>query len=177
LKQMRLGNDFLPELDRKRTQAAVEEALEKYRICMFLTFEEREASTTAGYNGREHGPTNTTSDQTAQIAIHNVDAQAARKAYVERIERAVKRLPRMEKFLIERRYMAEDSPYITDQRVYSIEFQPPISFPVYRNYRWEAFYKLALYLRIAVIKENSEEEGEDGGAIDHSKDENEQKEQ
>lgn len=156
MEQMTFGNDFLPELDAKKTKTAVIEAFEKYQVCKYLTFEEREAATTPAYVERAHGPTNVTSDQTANIAVYNVDAQEARKNYCERVERAVARLPRMERFLIERRYMADDSRYITDQRVYAIDFQPPISQPIYAKYRWAAFYKLALDLRIAVLKSESD---------------------
>lgn len=153
MEQLSLGNDFLPELDASKTKKAVIDAFEKYLICKYLTHEEREAATTPAYVERAYGPTNVTSDQTANVAIYNTDAQKARREYCERVERAVAKLPRMEKFLIERRYMAEDSRYITDQRVYAIEFQPPISQPVYAKYRWAAFYKLALSLRIAVLKD------------------------
>lgn len=152
LEQMKLGSDFLPELDRKETQKAVEAALEKYRICKYLTFEEREASITPSYAAREHGETNTTSDQTAQVAISNVDGQEARRAYCERVERAVRRLPRMERQIIEERYMTNDTDYITDQHVYDFQLEPPISAPTYIKLRWRAFYKLALDLRIEVVK-------------------------
>jgi ArpU family phage transcriptional regulator len=159
LEQIMLGSDFLPELDRKRTQKAVEAALEKYRIFKYLTFEEREASITSSPEPRYHGPTNVTSDQTANVAIHNVDAQAARKSYCERVERAVKRLPRMERFLIEERYMSEDAQYLTDHNVYCFKFQPPISAVTYANIRWRAFYKLALNLNIAVAVEGEDDDG------------------
>lgn len=143
----------LPELDRKKTQAAVEAAMEKYRIFKTITFEEREASITASYSERFHGPTNQTSDQTADIAIHNVDEPAFRRSYCERIERAVKRLPRLERFLIEERYLSEDSEYITDYNLYCHKFQPPISKDTYAKIRWKAFYKLALSLNIQVVRE------------------------
>lgn len=157
MEQMKLGSDFLPELDRRKTQKAVEAALEKYRIFRYITFEEREASVTASSEERFHGPTNVTSDQTASIAIHNVDAQTHRKAYCERVERAVKRLPRMERFLIEERYMSEDAQYITDNIVYNDKFQPPISHVKYSSIRWRAFYKLALNLNIAIPVEEDNE--------------------
>jgi ArpU family phage transcriptional regulator len=142
----------LPELDRKATQAEVEKHLANYRLLKYLTFEEREASITASSDPRYHGPTNQTSDQTGSIAIHNVDEQEKRKNYCERIERAVKRLPKMEKFLIEERYMSEDAEYLTDFNVYYHKFQPPISEKTYSKIRWKAFYKLALNLNIAVTK-------------------------
>lgn len=138
----------LPELDRKRTQAAVESALEKYRIFKAITIEDREASTTAGYNERFHGPTNTTSDQTSSIAIHNVDTNAARIKYCEWIEKNVKKLHPKERLLIEERYMKDD--YVYDWMVYQQIFNPPVSPGTYKKIRWKAFYKLALSLNIEV---------------------------
>ena len=145
--------DFeLPELDRKATKQKVEEHLEKYRLFKYLTFEEREASITASSEERFHGPTNQTSDQTGSIAIHNVDEQEKRKYFCLRTERAVKHLPPMERFLIEARYMSDDSDYLTDYNVYCHKFQPPISAMTYDKIRWKAFYRLALNLNIAVTK-------------------------
>jgi ArpU family phage transcriptional regulator len=145
--------DFeLPELDRKATKQKVEAHLEKYRLLKYLTFEEREASVTASSEERFHGPTNQTSDQTGSIAIHNVDEQEKRKHFCLRTERAVKHLPPMERFLIETRYMADDSEYLTDYKVYFQKFKPPISAMTYDKIRWKAFYRLALNLNIAVTK-------------------------
>ena len=142
----------LPELDRRATQRKVEEELEKYRLYKYLSFEEREASITASSEVRYHGPTNQTSDQTGDIAIYNADQQRYRKNFCERIERAVARLPKMERFLIEERYMQMDSEYLTDLKVYTFKFQPPISAMTYAKYRWKAFYRLALSLNIAITK-------------------------
>ncbi|CAM3879201.1 ArpU family phage packaging/lysis transcriptional regulator [Cohnella lubricantis] len=157
MEQLSLGADFLPELDRKATQKAVEAALERYRLYKYLTFDEREASITASYELREGGRTNVTPDQTASIALHNVDEQERRRAYCERIERAVSRLPRMERFLITERYLASDAQYLTDYNVYTQQFQPPISEGYYSKIRWRAFYKLALSLNLAVIKGKEDE--------------------
>jgi ArpU family phage transcriptional regulator len=142
----------LPEIDRKSTQQAVEDELEKYRLLKYLSFEEREASITASSDIRYHGPTNQTSDQTADIATYNSDQQKFRKDYCQRVERAVSRLPKMERFLIEERYMSVDADYITDYNVYSFKFQPPISHVTYSKIRWKAFYRLALNLNVAVVK-------------------------
>lgn len=147
---------FLPEIDRRSTQAAVEAALEQYRIYKYITFEEREAGTTASYSDMPRSsPTNVTSDQTANIAMYNVDAQAAAKDYCERIERAVKRMPRLERFLITERYMTIEHDYITDQKVYNFTFQPPISEGTYSKIRWRAFYKLASILNLIITKNSS----------------------
>lgn len=150
-----MQQSFLPEIDRERTQAAVEAALYKYRENKFLTFDEREASTTAAWSATPRSDTGTTSDQTSNIAIYNVDGKAARREYCERIERIVRRLPRMEKFLIEERYMTNEHDYITHEKVYSFSFKPPISAGTYKKIRWKAFYKLALDLNLIVEKESS----------------------
>lgn len=142
----------MPELDQKKTKEAVESALEKYRLFKYLSYDEREASITASPEERFHGPTNETSDQTAQVAIYNAYEQEKRRLFIERVERAVKRLAPMERFLIEKRYMADDADYKTDQKVYCFEFQPPISQGTYQKLRWKAFYKLSLNLNIAVTK-------------------------
>jgi len=142
----------LPELDRKATQRAVESALERYRLFKYLTFEEREASTTSQLDSIGGGRSSLPSDQTGSIAIYNIDEQEKRKKYCDRIERSVKRLPPMERFLIEVRYMADDAEYITDYNVYFHKFKPPISAMTYDKIRWKAFYKLALNLNIAVTK-------------------------
>jgi ArpU family phage transcriptional regulator len=89
---------FLPEIDRKGTQAAVEAAMEKFRMFKFLSFEEREASTIAAWSDSPKGFTGTVSNQTANIAIYNVDNTTYRKEYCERVERVVKRMPRLERF-------------------------------------------------------------------------------
>src|SRR5690606_27694098 len=126
--------------------------LERYRLFKYLIFEEREASITVSSEIRNHGPTNVTSDQTGTIAIHNVDEQARRKVFCERTEMAVKRLPPMERFLIQERYMDDDAEYLTNVNMYCIKFQPPISAKTYNKIRWKAFYRLALNLNIAVTK-------------------------
>ncbi len=145
---------FLPDIDRKRTQAAVEAALEKYRIYKYLSFDARQASITAAYSDMpRRSPTNVTSDQTASIAIYNTDQATYRQDYCDRVERAVQRMPQMERFLIEQRYLTTESDYITDQRVYELIFDPPISWPTYSKIRWRAFHKLALDLQIVVVRE------------------------
>jgi ArpU family phage transcriptional regulator len=144
----------LPELDRKATQAAVETELEKYRLYKYLTFNEREPSIIASPDIRYHGPTNETSDQTSNIAIYNTDQQRYRSNFCEKIERAVRYLPKLERFLIEERYMSRDAEYITDFHIYCHKFQPAISAVTYSKIRWKAFYRLALNLNIILIKQS-----------------------
>lgn len=149
-------------LDKKRTKIAVEAALERYRIYKYLTFEEREASTTASYSDTPRSITNVTSDQTASIAIYNVDEHNKRVTYCERVEQAIERLPHAEKFLIEQRYLCKEADYITDYNVYCFKFDPPISEKTYAKIRWRALAKLALNMNIGVPK------GDDGDGIEVS---------
>lgn len=135
-------DQMLPQLDRRKTQAAVEAILEKYRIYKTITFEVREASVTASYTERFHGPTNVTSDQTAQVAVYNVDAPAARQAYCRMIESIVERLGEREQTLIRERYMKEDD--VFDYKVYNYVLDPPVSKDTYTKIRTRAFYKMAL---------------------------------
>lgn len=137
-------NPFLPELDRRKTQNAVEAIFEKYRIYKTITFEVRETSVTASYTERFHGPTNVTSDQTASVAIYNVDMPAARKQYCEIIESIVERLGDREQTLIRERYMKQDD--VFDYKVYNHILEPPVSKDTYTKIRTRAFYKLALAL-------------------------------
>jgi len=141
----------LPELDRKATQSKVEAHLEMYRYNKYWTEEDKESSITASYEVCEGGKGNKISDQTASVAILNVDDHVNRKRFCERTERAVSRLPKMERFLIEERYMTEDSEYITDFNVYCHKFKPPIAAGTYAKIRWKAFYRLALNLNLAVV--------------------------
>ncbi|MWV44591.1 transcriptional regulator [Paenibacillus sp. HJL G12] len=132
----------LPELNRRKTQTAVEALLEKYRIYKTITFEAREVSITASYTERFHGPTNVTSDQTAQAAVHNVDVPAARRAYCELIELIVERLSEREQLMIRERYMKQDD--VFDYKVYNYILNPPMSKDTYTKLRTKAFYKMAL---------------------------------
>jgi ArpU family phage transcriptional regulator len=141
----------LPELDRKAIKAAIESTLEKYRLYKYFSFEEREASIVASSEVRYHGPTNVTTDQTGSIAVYNVDQRTYRKNFCERVEWAVSRLPKIEKQLIQERYLNSESEYITDFHVYNQILEK--SQPTYIKLRWKAFYRLALILDEAIPKQ------------------------
>lgn len=134
----------LPEMDRRRTQLAIEGLLEKYRIFKTVTFAAREATITYGYGERFHGPTNAIADQTGSIAVHNVDAPAARKAFCDAIDSVVERLDMREQQLIRTRYMGREEVY--DYTIYNHVFDPPVSKDTYVKIRTRAFYLMALAL-------------------------------
>ncbi|MDP4098996.1 transcriptional regulator [Paenibacillus sp. P96] len=137
-------NTYLPELDRRKTQAAMEAVFEKYRIYKTITFMDREVSVTASYTDRPHGPTNLTSDPTARTAVYNVDAPAARAAYCDMVDTIVSRLNEREQLLIKERYLKQDD--VFDYKIYNHVFDPPVSKDTYMKIRSRAFYKMALTL-------------------------------
>lgn len=133
----------LPDLDGKKTREVVEAAFEKYRFYKHIAFDEREAALTPSYELKEGTGGGTVSDQTASIAVYNVDTPAMRSEYCARIERFVSRLPGREKRLITAKYMS-DAEYVTDQDVYNIELL--CSETTFRRLRSGAMYKLAFML-------------------------------
>lgn len=137
----------LSTTEKMKIRKAVEVELEKYRFCKSF-FVEKEVSITTSYDPRYHGQTNTTTDQTASAAIHNVDDQRKRTAFCKRIDHAVNRLPEKERFLITERYMSAESDYISDMMMYCFKFNPPISHPTYGKIKDRAMYKLVLILGI-----------------------------
>lgn len=142
----------LNDLDGGKTQEKIDLVFTKYRYYKSITFEEREASTTASYSDIPRSYTGTTSDQTANIAIYNVDEPEARQNYIDRIEKAVRKLPFRLRNLIEKRYMQEDDE--TDFNVYTNILE--ISRTKYTNMRFEAFYRIVILfheLRILNIRE------------------------
>lgn len=148
--EFRFGLPRKSDLDGKRTQEAVEAALEEYIVCKYLAFDEREANTVAKWSDMPKGFTGITTDQTASIAIHNVDEPARRRAYCERIERAVRGLPRKERKLVSERYLSDE--YDSDFQYYELS-ESRMSSMTFAKIREKAFYMLALKLDIAVMKD------------------------
>ena len=147
---MQLHMDFeLPALDEKKTRQAVLDAMDKYRICKYLTADEREASTTASYSDMPRSNTGVTSDQTASIAVHNVSLIEQSKLYCERVERAVSRLDKRGRILMTERYMREED--IKDIDIYMEHLK--VSPVTYTKIKWRTFYKFALIMKIEVVKE------------------------
>lgn len=141
----------LPELDRRKTKEAVEEAFVKYRMYKYLQFDEKEASTTSPFKEvvvKSSG----TSDKTADAAIYNADMKEYQKRFCEKLERVVKHLPSLEQFLVEKRYMDRNAEYMTDLKMYNFVFQPPISAKFYYKLQRNAFYKIALAMNFNVEK-------------------------
>lgn len=157
--QLSFGDDIFPDLDGGETKKRLMEVFEEYHICKYMEFVEREATITQSYEATESQRSNITSDQTAKVAVFNVDEKARRKAFCERVERAVRHLWPHERLLIEERYLKphdKNGESIKDYQVYNFVFNPPIGKDKYTKIRKAALYKLALNLRIDVERNRSE---------------------
>lgn len=137
-----------PVYDVEATIAAVEDVFERYRYFKFVEFEEIEARVTAAYEDRPPGPTNVTSDSTANIAIRNVDEKEMRKLFIEKVDRAVKRLPPDQRKLVESKYMQDE--LVSNFQTYTMDLG--ISEKFFQKLRWKAFEKLAGMLKVGVEK-------------------------
>ncbi|MHA2852850.1 hypothetical protein ACXZ7E_02600 [Paenibacillus lautus] len=119
--------DGLPELDYKKTQAAIEEVLKKYQFFKSITFEELE--TDIALNA-------------CDALNRNIFDPEARRSFCERVERAVDKLYPKEKLLVTERYMKDN--HVTDTRMYKDVM--PMSRDTYAKIGRSAFYSLAFNL-------------------------------
>lgn len=133
--------DELPELDHKKTQAAIEEVLEKYQLFKSITFEEPE----------------TNIEPSAYDALNsNVFDPEARRSFCEKVEQAVDKLYPKEKLLVTERYMKDN--HVTDIRMYKDVM--PMSRDKYAKIRRSAFYSLAFNLdHFRIININDLQDG------------------
>ncbi|WZX99581.1 ArpU family phage packaging/lysis transcriptional regulator [Bacillus sp. FSL W7-1360] len=134
----------LQNIDKRKTQQAVESLFDKYRLYKYVGFDKRSTQLVQVLSDMPRG--GGTSDQTADVAMHNADAETLCKMFCDRIEQTVESLPEVEQFLIKHRYMSRDASYMTDLKMYTVVFDPPVSNKFYYKVRGEAFYKLSLML-------------------------------
>ncbi|MCP1355505.1 ArpU family phage packaging/lysis transcriptional regulator [Aneurinibacillus migulanus] len=141
---------FLPKIDRRATQKRVEEALETARIYKQIGFVRREMKNTPAYEARYHGAANKTTDAVADCAAWNVDKEEEIRTLTERIERAVSRLGKKEREIIQLRYLEDES------FDYIVAGEIGLSERTYTRMKARAFYKLAFMLRLEVLAENTD---------------------
>ncbi|MED0737818.1 ArpU family phage packaging/lysis transcriptional regulator, partial [Aneurinibacillus thermoaerophilus] len=137
------------KIDRKATQDNVEHALETARVYKRIGFERREVKNTPSYEPRFHGQTNATSDQVGDNAAWNVDAEERIKELTERVERAVNRLPKRQREIIQKRYLEEEDvfDYIVCQEL-------GMSESTYGRQKAKAVYQLAFMLNLEVLADD-----------------------
>jgi ArpU family phage transcriptional regulator len=135
----------LMEINREETRRRVEQELERARIYKTVGFVRRETQQTPSYEPRYHGATNTTSNQIENVAIFNVDSEARLKTAYDRVNAALRGLSRMEKDIINMRYLEEDA---LDFNVYN---ELALSERSYYRRKSRALYKLAFAMRLEVF--------------------------
>ena len=138
---------MLPEIDREKTKAAVEAALEKYRFYLLAVPEDHLPKVTASYSLVPPSFSNQFHSSTEQAVIDRVDQELLQKKHIEWVLRGVNRLNKMEREIIYKRYLE-------DEEVFDYELYNEIGLSERRYYRIKArtFYKLAFILRIEVYK-------------------------
>jgi ArpU family phage transcriptional regulator len=134
---------MLPEIDREKTKAAVESALEKYRFYLLMVPEDKLPKVTATYSLVPPSFSNGFHSSTEQAAIDRIELDIARNRHINWVLRGVNRLSKLEREIIYKRYLE-------DEEVFDYEIYNEIGISERRYYRLKAriFYKLAFILRI-----------------------------
>ncbi|MGF6358055.1 ArpU family phage transcriptional regulator [Paenibacillus sp. 4624] len=141
--QLTLG---LPALDSEQTRRNVEDRLETVRIYRQIGMTRREIGTTPNYSPREHGSTNQISMATQDTAIWNVDKEAELEEHSIMLDRALQKLSRKERELIERRFLEDE-----DVFDYNVCADMNMGERSFRRMKARAIYKLSLSLRLEVL--------------------------
>ncbi|MBD8498376.1 ArpU family transcriptional regulator [Paenibacillus arenosi] len=128
------------KLGTKDKKSMMENVFSKYRMCKVMKFAVRETKITAQYEARAHGATNRVGDPTAAVAVYNIDKTNECLAFCTLIETIVAELEPDEQLLIRERYMKAAK--VTDMKVYSFIYDPPITAVAYGQIRKRAFEKL-----------------------------------
>lgn len=139
---------FLWEIDREATRQRVEEHLETARIYKQIGFIRREMKVTSAPDPRYHGPTNVVGKPAEDVSTWNVDTEERMKEITEKVTRAVNRLGKLERQIIEKRYLEDEDIY--DYNVYT---ELHMSERKYYRLKSKAIYKLAFMLRLEVFIE------------------------
>ncbi|WP_153731561.1 ArpU family phage packaging/lysis transcriptional regulator [Sporosarcina obsidiansis] len=138
---------FTREVDKRKTKAAVEKALERYRMFTLQVSLDKQPSITANYSltsTSNHLP----SSSTERAAIKNVQYERDRIEYLEWISSAVNRLSEIERTIIYRRYLRK-----YEQFDYEIYNELNMSERSYYRLKAKLFINLAIALKIEVYKE------------------------
>lgn len=145
---IQLAFDILP-IDEIETRHQVEVFLETIRVYRQIGFVRRQATLTASSDPRYHGSTNIIIRQTENIAIWNTDRAEELERKSKLLEVALERLKRVEREIIERRYMTNEDEYDS-----ILCGELGMSERKYRRVKSRAIYILACSLGLEIYKEN-----------------------
>ncbi|WP_456273611.1 ArpU family phage packaging/lysis transcriptional regulator [Bacillus sp. AK031] len=139
---------MLPEIDREKTKAAVESALEKYRFYLLTIPEDKLPKVTASYSLVPPSFSNEFHSSTEQAVMDRIELDRARNKHIEWVLKGVNRLTKLEREIIYKRYLEEDD--VFDYEVYN---EMGLSERRYYRIKARTFYKLAFIFRIEVYNE------------------------
>lgn len=142
----------LPAMDSTETRRQVEEYLETVFIYRQVGFIRREAATTANCEPRYHGNTYTVSKSAENVAMWNVSKEEELERKAQLLDKALYKLTKTERELIERRYLREREVYD-----YNVCEEMHLGERKYRRVKARAMYILAYALRLEVLIDPVEE--------------------
>ncbi|PEZ05547.1 ArpU family transcriptional regulator [Bacillus sp. AFS018417] len=147
---------FLPKIDRKATQARLEEVLENIRIYRQFGMIRNEMKVTTSCEPRYHGPTNLVGKPAEEVALANVEL-SERELKLNRlsfqVDKVLSRFSKSQRDIIVKRYLEDED--VFDYMVYN---EIGMSERTYRRNKANAFYKLAFALRLEVYEQQGGEQ-------------------
>jgi ArpU family phage transcriptional regulator len=138
----------LPEIDRKKTQKNVENAIEMYRMYLFSVPEERLPKVTASYSLAPPSTNNEYHSSTERTVVEKLDYEIEREEYIERFRKVINRLSEKEREAVILRYLGDEE--LFDYEVYNALGMSEWYY--HQKFKPRIFYKLALSLGIEVYK-------------------------
>ncbi|PHE59270.1 ArpU family phage packaging/lysis transcriptional regulator [Bacillus pseudomycoides] len=150
---------FLPKIDRKATQSRLEEVLENVRIYRQFGMIRNEMKVTASGEIRYHGPTNVVGKPAEDVALANIGLRIREerlKRLSFQIDKALSRFSKNQRDIIIKRYLEDEE--VFDYMVYN---EIGMSERTYRRNKSNAFYKLALALRLEAYEVEKHYGGDD----------------
>ncbi|MDN4069950.1 ArpU family phage packaging/lysis transcriptional regulator [Paenibacillus vini] len=133
------------EINREETRKRTEEELEKARVYSKVGIVRREIKNTPSYEPREHQGTNAISKPCEDVAIHNAQREMELKQAFERVEKGLRALKRMERQIIEMRYLDDE-----DANDYNVYSELHLSERSYYRRKSGALYKMAFAMGLEV---------------------------
>ncbi|WP_375104629.1 ArpU family phage packaging/lysis transcriptional regulator [Paenibacillus sp. RS8] len=136
------------DLDSDQTRQRVEEFLETVQVFRRFGFVRREATITHNASPQYHQRTNTISRSAEDIALWNVSKEDELQRKSDLLDKAMSKLNRIEREIVNQRYMTPDEVYD-----YNVAADMCIGEKRYRELRDRALFLLAFALRLEVYNE------------------------
>lgn len=136
-----------PVIDKKATRKRVESILDNYRLYLLQVPDDMLPKITAGFSIVPPSATNAFHSSTESTALKRIEWEQKRNAFLEKVQRAVNRLPYNERQIIIKRYMQQEP--VFDYQVYN---EIGMSERSYTRLKGKTFLDLAYALNEVVFK-------------------------